>query len=344
MASPGDNITFTNPIDAVKGEVAKLEAMGVNKIIVLSHSGYGVDKRVAAAVPGIDVIVGGHSNTLLSNSNERAAGPYPTMVGNTAVVQAYAYGKLLGKLQITFDDAGNITEASGEPLVMDGAVAEDAAVKARVADAAKPLDAIRNKVIGSAGAAIEGDRSVCRVQECPMGNLVADAMLARVKDQGVTIAIANSGGIRASIDAGDVTMGEVLTVLPFQNTLSTFQVTGQTMIDALENGVSQIEEVKGRFPQIAGMKFTFDASVAAGEGRIQDVMVMKDGGFVAIDPAAIYSVVSNNFVRGGGDGYKMFRGAMNAYDFGPDVADVVAEFVAENAGYKPYTDGRIAQK
>ncbi len=344
LASPGDNITFINPIDAVKGEVAKLEAMGVNKIIVLSHSGYGVDKRVAAAVPQIDVIVGGHSNTLLSNTNERAAGPYPTMVGSTAVVQAYAYGKLLGKLQITFDDAGNITSAAGEPLVMDGTVAEDAAVKARVADAAKPLDAIRNKVIGSAGAAIEGDRSVCRVQECPMGNLVADAMLARVKDQGVTIAIANSGGIRASIDAGDVTMGEVLTVLPFQNTLSTFQVTGQTMIDALENGVSQIEEVKGRFPQIAGMKFTFDASVAAGEGRIQDVMVMKDGGFVAIDPAATYSVVSNNFVRGGGDGYKMFRTAMNAYDFGPDVADVVAEFVAENAGYKPYTDGRIAQK
>jgi len=344
LASPGDNISFHNPIDAVKGEVAKLEAMGVNKIIVLSHSGYGVDLAVAKAVPGVDVIVGGHSNTLLSNVNERAVGPYPTMVGNTAVVQAYAYGKLLGKLNITFDDAGNIKEAAGEPLVMDAGVAENADIKARVASAAGPLDEIRNKVIGSVSGAIEGNRAVCRIEECPMGNLVADAMLARVKDQGIDIAIANSGGIRASLDAGEVTMGEVLTILPFQNTLSTFQVTGQTLLDALENGVSQVEEVKGRFPQIAGMTFTWDASVAPGEGRIQDVMVMKDGAMVPLDPAATYGMVSNNFIRGGGDGYKMFRSAMNAYDFGPDVADVLAEYVASNPGYAPYTDGRITKK
>ncbi len=85
-----------------------------------------------------------------------------------------------------------------------------------------------------------------------MGNLVADAMLDRVKDQGIQIAIANSGGLRASIDAGPVTMGEVLTVLPFQNTLSTFQVSGQTMLDALENGVSQIEDVRGPVPAGGG--------------------------------------------------------------------------------------------
>lgn len=176
-----------------------------------------------------------------------------------------------------------------------------------------------------------------------MGNLVADAMLDRVKDQGVTIAIANSGGLRSSIDAGDVTMGEVLTVLPFQNTLSTFQVSGQTMIDALENGVSQIEDVAGRFPQVAGLTFAFDAKAPVGS-RVSDVMVMKDGGWAAIDPAAIYSVVSNNYVRGGGDGYKMFRDAMNAYDYGPDLADVTAEYLAEHAPYAPYTDGRIVAK
>ncbi len=344
LASPGKNIVFVSPVDAVKGEVAKLEAAGVNKIIVLSHSGYNVDLAVAKAVPQVDVIVGGHSNTLLSNVNDRAEGPYPTMVGNTAVVQAYAYGRLLGKLQVTFDDAGVVTSATGEPLVMDASVTEDAGVKARVSEAAQPLDAIRNKIIGSAADAIEGDRKVCRVQECTMGNLVADAMLARVKDQGIDIALANSGGIRASIDAGDVTMGEVLTVLPFNNTLSTFEITGETLLAALENGVSQVEEVKGRFPQVAGLKFTWDASVAAGEGRIKDVMVMKGGAFVPVDPTATYGVVSNDFIRTGGDGYKMFRSAMNAYDFGPDLADVVAEYVAENPGYKPYLDGRITQK
>ena len=177
-----------------------------------------------------------------------------------------------------------------------------------------------------------------------MGNLVADAMLDRVADQGVTIAIANSGGLRASIDAGDVTMGEVLTVLPFQNTLSTFEVSGQTVIDALENGVSQVEEVKGRFPQVAGLKFTWDASVAPNEGRVTEVLVKKDGAWAPIDPAATYLLVSNNYVRGGGDGYKMFRDAANAYDYGPDLADVTAEYMARNAPYAPYTDGRITKK
>jgi 5'-nucleotidase / UDP-sugar diphosphatase len=169
-------------------------------------------------------------------------------------------------------------------------------------------------------------------------------MLARVKDQGISISIANSGGLRASIDAGDVTMGEVFIVLPFQNTLSTFQVTGQTVIDALENGVSQVEEVKGRFPQVAGLKFTWDATVAPNEGRIQEVLVNDGGNWVPIDPAKVYGLVSNNYVRGGGDGYKMFRDAMNVYDFGPDLAEVVAEYLAETNGYQPYTDGRIVQK
>lgn len=344
LASPGPNVIFSDPSAAVQGEVDKMTAMGVNKIVVLSHSGYDVDQAVAANTTGVDVIVGGHSNTLLSNTNERASGPYPTMVGGTAIVQAYAYGKFLGELNVTFDDAGNVVSTSGEPIVMDASVEEDAAIKGRIAEAAEPLEEIRNRVVAQSAASIEGDRSVCRVMECEMGNLVADAMLDRVADQGVTIAIANSGGLRASIDAGDVTMGEVLTVLPFQNTLSTFQVSGQTVIDALENGVSQVEEVKGRFPQVAGLKFTFDASVAPNEGRVQDVLVMKDGAWMAIDPAATYSLVSNNYVRGGGDGYKMFRSASNVYDYGPDLADVVAEYLAESGPYQAYTDGRIAQK
>ncbi|WP_299349890.1 bifunctional metallophosphatase/5'-nucleotidase [uncultured Shimia sp.] len=344
LASPGPNVTFSDPVAAVQGEVDKLTEMGVNKIIVLSHSGYGVDQHVAANTTGVDVIVGGHDNTYLSNTSDRAKGPYPTMVGNTAIVQAYAYGKFLGELNVTFNDAGEIIEATGEPIIMDASVEEDAGTKARIAELAGPLEEIRQRVVASAADAIEGDRSVCRVQECAMGNLVADAMLDRVADQGVTIAIANSGGLRASIDAGEVTMGEVLTVLPFQNTLSTFEVSGQTVIDALENGVSQVEEVKGRFPQVAGLKFTWDSSKPANEGRVAEVMVMKDGAWAPIDPAATYILVSNNYVRGGGDGYKMFRSAANAYDYGPDLADVTAEYMAKNAPYTPYTDGRISMK
>ncbi len=345
IASPGPNITFSDPVPAVQAEVDKLTGEGVNKIIVLSHSGYGVDQRVAQETTGVDVIVGGHSNTYLSNTSDKAAGPYPTVVNGVQIVQAYAYGKFLGELNVTFDDDGNVVSAEGEPLIMDNAVTEDQAALDRIAELAVPLDEIRNKVVAEASASIEGDRSVCRVQECEMGNLVADAMLARVADQGAQIAIANSGGLRASIDPGEVTMGEVLTVLPFQNTLSTFEISGQGVIDALENGVSQVEEVKGRFPQVAGMTFTWDPSVAPNEGRIVEVMVAKDGGFEAIDPAATYLVVTNNYVRNGGDGYSVFSGDdKNAYDFGPDLADVTAEYLAENAPYQPYLDGRIKQK
>ncbi|UWR46330.1 5'-nucleotidase/apyrase family protein [Phaeobacter inhibens] len=345
LASPGKNITFTNPVDAVQGEVDRLTAEGVNKIIVLSHSGYAVDQRVAAGTTGVDVIVGGHSNTYLSNTSEKAAGPYPTMVNDVAIVQAYAYGKFLGELNVTFDDAGNVVEAVGEPLIMDGTVAEDEGTVARIAELAKPLDEIRNKVVAESAEAVDGDRNNCRVQECQMGNLVADAMLDRVKDQGVSIAIANSGGIRASLEPGEVTMGEVLTVLPFQNTLSTFEITGEQVIAALENGVSQVEEIKGRFPQVAGLKFTWDPTIEPNEGRIQDVMVGEGDSFAPIDPAKTYVVVTNNYVRNGGDGYKVFAGDdKNAYDFGPDLADVMAEYLVENSPYKPYTDGRISQK
>lgn len=341
LASPGPNVIFSDPSVAVQGEVDRLTAMGVNKIIVLSHSGYQVDQRVAANTTGVDVIVGGHSNTLLSNTSDRAEGAYPTMVGDTAIVQAYAYGKFLGELNVTFDDAGRITQAVGEPLIMDGSVDEDGATKARIAEAAEPLEAIRNQVVAMSAASIQGDRSVCRVQECEMGNLVADAMLARVADQGVQIAIANSGGLRASIDAGEVTMGEVLTVLPFQNTLATFQISGQGVIDALENSVSQVEEVAGRFAQVAGLKYTWDSKVAPNEGRIVEVLVAQDGGYGPIDPAALYSVVTNNYVRNGGDGYKMFRDGLNAYDYGPGLEVVLAEYMAAQGSYVPYLDGRI---
>jgi len=344
LASPGKNVTFSDPVAAVQAEVESLTAEGVNKIIVLSHSGYGLDLRVAKEVEGVDVIVGGHSNTLLSNVIEDAKGPYPTMVGDTAVVQAYAYGRYLGELTVTFDDDGKVVKADGEPVVIDASIAENESTLARVTELAAPLDEIRNEVVAAAAAVIEGNREVCRVQECEMGNLVADAMLDRVRDQGVSVAVMNSGGVRASIDEGEITMGEVLTVLPFQNTLSTFKISGADLLAALENGVSQVEEVKGRFPQVAGLKFKWDPSKPANGGRIVEAMVQQGEDWVPLESEATYGVVSNNYVRSGGDGYGMFAtNAIDAYDFGPNLESVVADFLAANAPYSPYLDGRISQ-
>ncbi len=335
LSSPGPNVSFSDPVAAVQAEVDRLTGEGVDKIVVLSHSGYGMDQRLARETKGVDVIVGGHSHTLLGDM-KGAAGPYPTMVNGVPVVQAYSYGKYLGELQVTFDDAGNVTGASGAPRLLDASVAEDQESLGRIREAAEPLNEIREEVVAEAGSEILGARDECRARECPMGNLIADAMLARVEDQGIVAAIQNGGGIRASIDAGPVTMAEVLTVLPFQNTLSTFEVDGAALQAALENGVSQIEEGAGRFPQVAGMTFTVDPSAEPG-GRISDVTV----GGEPLDRQATYGLVSNNFVRNGGDGYSMFVDAANAYDYGPDLAEVTAEYMAGIDPVEPGKDGRI---
>jgi 5'-nucleotidase len=337
-SSPGAGVLFEDEIAALTENVAALEAEGVGIIIALTHVGLNKDIAIARAVPGIDVVIGGHSHTLMTNGDAETPA-YPELVDGRPVAQAYAYTKYLGHLTVTFDAAGNVIDAGGDPMLLDAAVTPDADFLERIAEMGAPIEELKTRVVAETAEEITGTRELCRAQECPMGNLIADAMLDRVKDQGIEIAIQNGGGIRASIDAGAVTMGEVLTVLPFQNTLSTFQVTGAAIVAALENGVSQIEDGAGRFPQVAGLSFAFDASAAPGS-RISDVMV----GGAPIDPEKVYGVVSNNYVRGGGDGYAMFVDAANAYDFGPDLADVTADFLAANAPYTPYTDGRITAK
>ncbi|MEE4248593.1 MAG: 5'-nucleotidase C-terminal domain-containing protein, partial [Kangiellaceae bacterium] len=129
--------------------------------------------------------------------------------------------------------------------------------------------------------------------------------------------------------------------LPFQNTLATFQLSGADIIASLENAVSEVEEGGGRFAQVAGLRYTWNPAAEPGS-RIVSVEVEGEGGFAPIDPETVYGVVTNNFMRGGGDGYAQFRdNGMNAYDFGPGLEQVVAEYIGANSPYTPYTDGRI---
>ncbi|MEM7643903.1 MAG: 5'-nucleotidase C-terminal domain-containing protein, partial [Pseudomonadota bacterium] len=338
-SSPGPNVIFQDEIEALQADVDALTEQGVTKIIALTHVGLPTDRRIAENVTGLDAIVGGHSHTLFSNTEEGAEA-YPTMVNDVPIVQAYAYSKYVGHLTLQFDADGNVLDATGDTTVLDASVAADEGVAARIAELAGPIEELKSRVIGDATDAIEGAREVCRAGECAMGNLVADAMLDRVADQGIQVAIQNGGGLRASIDSGEITMGEVLTVLPFQNTLATFSATGADIVAALENGVSEIEEGAGRFPQVAGMTYAFDASAEPGS-RVSDVMV----GGAPIDMDATYGVVTNNYMRNGGDGYAMFSTADDAYDFGPGLELVVADYIAGLGGsYTPYTDGRITAK
>jgi 5'-nucleotidase/UDP-sugar diphosphatase len=346
-SSPGENVEFDDTITSLRTQVDALAAAGVNKIIALTHVGYTQDLEIAANVPGIDVIVGGHSHTLLSNTEEGAAGGYPTLVDNpegaeVPVVTAYSYGKYLGDLVVTWDDEGNVISAEGAPILIDASVEPNEEYAARLAELEEPLQELMAQVIGSTTEPIEGSREVCRVVECSMGNLLADAILDATAEQGADIAFQNGGGIRASIDAGEITMGEVLTVLPFSNTLATVDISGADVIDALENGVSDIENGAGRFAQVAGLKYSYSLAKPVGE-RISDVLVKGEGDeWVPIDEEATYTIVTNNYVRGGGDGYGTFAEGDNAYDFGPPLEQVVADYIAKLGGeYTPYTDGRI---
>ena len=346
IASPGPNVTFEDEIAYLKDAVTRINAEGVNKVLLLSHVGFTRDQEIAAQVEGISAIIGGHSHTLLSNSVEGAPA-YATMVANPAgkavpIVQAEAYSKYLGELALTFDADGYVVEATGDTILLDASVEPDAGIEARVAELAGPIETMKATPVGEVAADIDGSRESCRAKECQMGNLITDAMLARTTDLGMTIAIQNGGGIRASIGAGMATVGDVLTVLPFQNTLATMKLSGKDIVDSLEAAVSGVEEGAGKFPQVAGLRYTLDLSVAPGEGRITDVDVRDGDQWVAIEMEKVYGVVTNDFVRKGGDGYALFAGnAIDPYDYGPGLEEVVAEYIANNAPYEPRLEDRI---
>jgi 5'-nucleotidase / UDP-sugar diphosphatase len=352
-SSPGPTIVFNDVQQSVAAAVLELEAKGIDKIVVLSHIGYLADQDLAAAVDGIDVIVGGHSHTLLSNTAEGAAGPYPTVVDSPSgdpvlVVQDGAWGMYLGRLDVTFDGAGVATAWEGDPILLDASIAEDADTLAAVEKLDAPLDVLQAQVIGQAAVMLDGERTTCRFEECNLGDLITDAMVDATESEGTEIAILNGGSIRTSIPAGEVSWGAVLDVLPFGNTIATFELSGADVWLALENGVSRAEnpenEGTGRFPQVSGVRFTWNPTLPAGSRVVSVDVLQADGGYQPIDPNRSYKVASNTFMRGGGDGYSVFaEKAVNAYDFGPVVADAVAAYISQNSPVTAAVEGRITR-
>ncbi len=352
LSRAGSTVQFTDPFEAVQKYVDELEAQGVQIIVVLSHLGYARDQELAQTVGGVDIIVGGHTHTFLSNSDEDAAGPYPTVVTSprgepVLIVTDKSYAKYLGYLEASFTE-GVATSWQGDPILLDASVPEDEQMAQRVAELAEPLNELRRKVIGEAAVDLDGERSSCRFGECTMGNLVTDAMLWATQEQGIQIALMNGGGIRASIPAGPVSVGQVLEVLPFGNTIATFELRGEDLWAVLENGVSKAEnpenEGTGRFLQVAGLRYTWDPEQPVGQ-RILSVEVRNpDGSYSPLDPQAIYKVAANDYMRHGGDGYSVLaEKAIDPYDFGPLLADVVMEYIKENSPVTAEIEGRIQQ-
>ncbi|MGD7006959.1 5'-nucleotidase C-terminal domain-containing protein [Metabacillus sp. 84] len=345
ISSPGEGVKFEDYIAEAKKAVAELEGKGINKIVALTHIGYedgGGDNDVTLAkeVEGLDVIVGGHSHTRLDEPVFDKTGEEPTVI-----VQAYQYSDFLGSLDVEFDYMGKVISHEGQ-LIDVSAKADDAEAMEIVNKYKPQIEEVKNEEVAETPVALDGARDNVRTKETNLGNLITDGMLAKAKtiDPDTVIALQNGGGIRASIDQGTITMGEILTVMPFGNSLAIMDLKGSEIKEALEHSVDTAPAQSGAFLQVAGMKFTYDSTKPAGE-RVTDVQVKGDGdAYAALDPEKMYKVATNTFTAAGGDNYTVFE---NAYGEGrvsePGYVDweTFSEYVKTNPEIKEGGEGRI---
>ena len=363
ISSPGPNVAVANPVTSVQATVDALAAQGVDKIVLLSHLGYDVDLTLAAAVNGVDVIVGAHSHTFLYDPATpqtfttpslalTPAGPYPTVVQSPAaqpvlVVAAFEWGKFLGRLDVSFDGFGVVSAYDGNPIYVNNTVAKDPAIEALIAPYREDVNDLMTLKIGeltvNAPLSVDGKR-ICRLGECLLGNLVTDAMLWQVNTVAggnYQIAVTNGGGLRAALAAGDVTYGGVMNVLPFGNTIATMELKGEDLLAALEHSARLYPSENGGFLQTSGLRYSFDPTRAAGT-RIFSATVWNGATWEALKPNATYKIVTNNFTRNGGDGYSWFRDkAINPYDFGPSLHEAVIAYFMNFSPVTPAIEGRI---
>ncbi len=314
LANPGKKIVFENYLKKAEESVLALKEAGVNKIVALTHLGYTYDKVLAESVDGIDVIVGGHSHTLLDEATVYNKDSEPTLV-----VQAQEYSNYLGRLDLSFNDEG-VLEAWNDELIDLNAkdsndqyvIADDEEAKTLLDSLSGPIEELKQVKVGKSAVYLDGDRNSVRDSETNLGNLMTDGMLSKAKEfiKTTSIAIQNGGGIRASIEKGDISLGDVLTTMPFGNTLVTLDLTGAEIVESLENGVSKIEEGAGRFPQVSGLHYSFNRNLPAGE-RILDVMVETEDGYENIELKKTYTVATNAYMADGGDGYESMKKAKN---------------------------------
>jgi 2',3'-cyclic-nucleotide 2'-phosphodiesterase/3'-nucleotidase/5'-nucleotidase len=343
-SSPGKSIQIESAAAAVENSANRLMRKGINKVIVLSHLGWDQDLKLASAAGGIDVVVGGHTHTKPDT--------YPAVVngkdGPVLVVQANEYGRYLGVLTVTFDDRGIVIPAQSNGELIDVTAkdqsdfkfGEDDTARAKLARYSKALEQIRSDVVAEASVALEGARDIIRTRETNLGNLVADSMLEKAAPYGASVAIVNGGGVRSSLKKGPISVGDVITVLPFNSYLMVAELTGEQIVEALENGVSQVETKAGRFPQVAGLRYGFDPSRPAGK-RIAFVLARDKDGYRPLDKVARYRVAATNFLVDGGDGYTMFKNASKITNLGHVDWEVLTDYLRKHSPVGPQVEDRI---
>lgn len=375
---PDADTRFLDEASGAQIAIDALKLRGVNKIVLLSHLGYEADKAIAPKLSGVDVIIGGDSHTLLGPKSMTAyavgaldvkfdaSGNVTACSGKPQVLVGGSY--TVGTTPASAADAAayrSQLDASGVFLTIAPAPAATAALAPY--KAAK--DALGQQVAGSTsanlclrrvpGAKRDTSRSslgdACNLDADVVAHggdiqqLVAEAFLEQGKRfGGADISLQNAGGVRVDVPAGDITVGKVYTLLPFKNTLYRLVMTGAQVKSTLEDGVDSVINGTGTgaYPYTGGLRFAVDMNQAKGNRVSQVELRDGNGNWKALDPAASYKVITNNFTGEGGDRYDTLKTipAAQREDTFLDYADSFLQYVRSRSPLaKPAAANRSTQ-
>ncbi len=293
LSSPGD-LKFLPELEVLKTQAADLRKQGADMIVAVTHTDREMDNAIVRSRL-VDVLLTGHDHDLSVNYDGKTVmvesgedAEYVTSVDISATVAGEGKDR-----KVTWTPNFRIHDTASfdpDPDVL-------AIVKRYEGELSKELDV----ELGTSANALDSRSSIVRSQEAAIGNLIADAIKAST---GGDVAIINGGGIRANKEypaGAKLTRRDVLSELPFGNSTSLVEITGADIKAALENGVSQMENRAGRFPQVSGLKFEVDSKAPAGS-RVSKIEVNGQ----SLDEAKTYKVATNDFMLMGGDGYTSF--------------------------------------
>lgn len=317
FAVAASGVGFLPAEEAARRAVRELERAGARIVVALTHQGYAADLELARRVDGIDVVVGGHTHSLLGRGLPGAEGPYPTAVAHkdgrlTLVLQAKRSTEYVGRLTVGFSPDGDVCAWSGEPVRLSPSMPRDEAVEREVKAAAKAVRAFRAERIATNENSFPDGLDPCRAGECLSGMLSADAFLEFARPFGAEIALVNGGAIRAPLPVGPVDRGMLLEMHPFGNRLALISLTGREIRAALEHGLAEPGLIGPHLLQPAGLRYAVNPEAPVGRRVLRVEVRREEGGRVVwkpIDLDACYSVATLEYLARGGDGFPCFARA-----------------------------------
>lgn len=344
LAAACPQTRFMGSAAALKKAVGELQKQDVRHIVLISHLGLPVDRELARSVDGVDVIVGGHTHSYLGPGSD--VGPYPVVEHAPSgqpvlVVTAKFAAEYLGDLRVTFDARGVPLRWEGEARRLEKSVIPDPAVESRLVGYAKPLEAFRARILGRNVLEFADGMEACRKGDCLSGMVVADAMLEYGRPHGAVMALTNGGGLRAPLRHGGITRGDLLSVLPFGNTLVIREYDGARLLAALEHGVSGEQGMGPRLLQVSGLRYSFDAARPVGQRLFAAELIDGNGVARPLKKDSRYKVVLPDYIAKGGDGYSMFTTGTTVSAPDPLDMDVVGAYIAARSPWQALRAGRI---